>query len=190
LEEARIAEDLRGRDHGNGHVCSKLSSPTPFGGGPMKARANKGSQEANAKPVMSKLLPDLPGKEVVILTVTYPPGHAGVVHRHNANGFIYVLEGSVVMGVRGDEPVTLGPGQTFCGGPNDIHTIGRNPSKATPANFLVFLIKDKDAPISIPESNSDTSIERLMLAAFSRSERSGPARRILGVQNDWRSSKA
>jgi quercetin dioxygenase-like cupin family protein len=86
----------------------------------MKARANKASQEANAKPVMSKLLPDLPGKEVVILTVTYPPGHAGVVHRHNANGFIYVLEGSVVMGVRADKPVTLGPGQTFYEGPNDI----------------------------------------------------------------------
>jgi quercetin dioxygenase-like cupin family protein len=117
---------------------------------PAAERANKASQEANAKPVMSKLLPDLPGKEVVILTVTYPPGHAGAVHRHNANGFIYVLEGSVVMGVRGDAPVTLGPGQTFYENPNDIHTIGRNPSRTTPAKFLVFLIKDKDAPISIP----------------------------------------
>ena len=117
---------------------------------PAPERANKASEEANVKPVMSKLLPDLPGKEVVILTVTYPPGHAGAVHRHNANGFIYVLEGSVVMGVRGDAPVTLGPGQTFYEGPNDIHTIGRNPSRTTSAKFLVFLIKDKDAPISIP----------------------------------------
>jgi mannose-6-phosphate isomerase-like protein (cupin superfamily) len=75
--------------------------------------ANKASQEADAKLVMLKLLPDLPGKEVVIMTVTYPPEHSGAVHRHNANGFIYVLEGSVVMGVRGEEPVTLGPGQTF-----------------------------------------------------------------------------
>ena len=82
--------------------------------------------------------------------VTYPPGHAGAVHRHNPNGLIHVLEGSVVMGVRGDEPVTLGPGQTFYESPNDIHPIGRNPSKTTPAKFLVFLTKDKDAPISIP----------------------------------------
>lgn len=112
--------------------------------------ANEASQEANVKPLMSKLLPDLPGKEVVILTLTYPPGHSGAVHRHNANGFVYVLEGSVVMGVRGEEPVTRGPGQTFYEGPNDIHTVGRNPSKTTPAKFLVFLVKDKDAPISIP----------------------------------------
>ena len=117
---------------------------------PAAERASKASQEANAKQVMSKLLPDLPGKEVVILTVTYPPGHVGAVHRHKANGFIYVLEGSVVMGVRGEAPITLGPGQTFYEGPNDIHTIGRNPSKTTRAKFLVFLIKDKDAPVSIP----------------------------------------
>jgi len=99
---------------------------------------------------MSKPLPDLPGKEVVIMAVSYPPGHAGAVHRHNANGFIYVLEGSVVMGIRGNGPVTLGPGQTFYESPNDIQTIGRNPSKTTPAKVLVFPIKDKDAPISIP----------------------------------------
>ena len=112
--------------------------------------ANKASQEANVKPVMSTLLPDLFGKEVVILTVTYPPEYSGAVHRHNANGFIYVLEGSVVMGVRGEKPVTLRSGQTFYEGPKDIHTVGRNPSKTTSAKFLVFLIKDKDAPISIP----------------------------------------
>ena len=111
---------------------------------------NKDSQEANAKPVMSKLLPDFPGKEVVMMTVTYPSGYSGAVHRHNADGFIYVLEGSVVMGVNGGEPVTLGPGQTFYESPNDIHTIGRNTSKTRPVKFLVFLIKDKDAPISIP----------------------------------------
>jgi quercetin dioxygenase-like cupin family protein len=111
---------------------------------------HKPSQEANATPLTSKVLPDFPGKEVVMLTVTYPPGHSGAVHRHNADGFIYVLEGSVEMAVNGGEPVTLGPGQTFYEGPNDIHTIGRNASKTRPAKLLVFLIKDKDAPISVP----------------------------------------
>ena len=112
--------------------------------------ADEASQEAKATPVISKLLPDFPGKEVVMLTVTYPPGHSGPVHKHNANGFIYVLEGSVELAVNGGEPVTLGPGQTFYEGPNDIHTISRNASKTRPAKFLVFLIKDKDAPISAP----------------------------------------
>lgn len=106
--------------------------------------------EANATPVLSKLLPDFPGKEVVMLTVTYPPASSGAVHKHNAHGFIYVLEGSVVMGVNGGAPVTLTPGQTFYEGPNDIHTIGRNASKTRRAKFLVFLIKDKDGPIVVP----------------------------------------
>ena len=99
---------------------------------------------------MWKLLADFPGKEVVIMTVTYPPGHSGAVHRHNAHGFIYILEGSVVMAVNGGVPVTVATGQTFYEVPNDIHTVGRNASKTRPAKFLVLLIKDKDALISVP----------------------------------------
>jgi quercetin dioxygenase-like cupin family protein len=118
---------------------------------------NKASQEAEATPVISKPLPDFPGKEVVMIPVMYPPGRSGAVHRHNAHGFIYVLEGSIVMGVKGGEPVTLVPGQTFYEGPNDIHTIGRNASKTTPAKFLVFLIKDQDAPISVPVKQFGTN---------------------------------
>jgi quercetin dioxygenase-like cupin family protein len=110
----------------------------------------KASQETDTTPLISKPLPDFPGKEVVMVTVTYPPKSSGAVHIHNAHGFIYVLEGSIVVGVNGGEPVTLAPGQTFYEGPNDIHTISRNASKARPAKFLVFLIKDKDAPISVP----------------------------------------
>jgi len=110
----------------------------------------KTSQEAKATPLMSKPLPDFPGKEVLMITVTYPPGGSDPVHKHNAHGFIYVLEGSIVMGVKGGRPVTLTPGQTFYEGPNDIHTVGRNASKTKPAKFLVFLLKDKDAPVLIP----------------------------------------
>lgn len=111
---------------------------------------NKASQEASVTPVMSKLISDFQGKEVVMITVTYPPGSSDPVHRHNAHGFIYVLEGSVIMGVNEGKPVTLTPGQAFYEGPNDIHTIGRNASQTKPAKFLVFLIKDKDAPILVP----------------------------------------
>jgi quercetin dioxygenase-like cupin family protein len=111
---------------------------------------NTVSIEALTASLMSKQLPDFPGKEVVMMTVTYVPGHAGASHKHNAHGFIYVLEGSVVMGINGREPVTLAPGQTFYEGPNDIHTISRNASSTRIARFLVFLIKDKDAPIQLP----------------------------------------
>jgi quercetin dioxygenase-like cupin family protein len=106
--------------------------------------------EGQASQVMSQLLADIPGKQVVILAITYPPGHSGAVHRHNAHAFAYVLEGSVVMGLNDGTPVTLTPGQTFYEGPNDIHTISRNASKTKPAKFLVFLIKDKNAPITVP----------------------------------------
>lgn len=110
----------------------------------------KAFQETKATPLMSKPLPDFPAKEVLMLTVTYPPGGSDPVHRHNAHVFVYVLEGSIVMGVKGGEPVTLTPGQTFYEGPDDIHTVSRNASKTKPAKFLVFLLKDKDAPVLVP----------------------------------------
>ena len=106
--------------------------------------------EERASQVMSQLLPDIPGKQVVILAITYPPGYSGAVHRHNAYAFAYVLQGSVVMGLNHGTAVTLTPGQTLYEGPNDIHTISRNASKTKPAKFLVFLIKNKDTPITAP----------------------------------------
>ena len=106
--------------------------------------------EGRATQVMSQLLADIPGKQVVVLAITYPPGYSGAVHRHNAHAFAYVLEGAVVMGLNDRTAVTLTTGQTFYEGPNDIHTISRNASKTKPAKFLVFLIKNKSAPITVP----------------------------------------
>ena len=91
--------------------------------------------------LFSRDLSDLPGKEGTMLIVEYPPGGADPVHRHNANAFVYVLEGSVIMQVKGSEPVTLHPGQTFYEGPDDIHVVGRNASKTEPAKFLVVFVK-------------------------------------------------
>ena len=108
------------------------------------------AQEAKVTTLMVKPLPDFPGKDVQMFTVEYPPGSQDPVHRHNANGFIYVLEGSIVMAVNDGKPVTLTAGQTYYEGPNDVHTIGRNASKTAPAKFVVFLLKDKDAPLLIP----------------------------------------
>ena len=99
---------------------------------------------------MSRDLSDIPGKEGDMLIVEYAPGAVDPVHRHDTNAFVYVLEGSVVMQVKGGEQVTLQPGQTFYEGPNDIHVVGRNASKTEPAKFLVVFIKNKGAPILTP----------------------------------------
>jgi quercetin dioxygenase-like cupin family protein len=99
---------------------------------------------------MTKPLPEFPGKEVEMITVEFEPDGADPVHRHNAHGFIYVLEGSVVMQVRGEKEVTLTTGQTFYEGPEDVHAVGRNASNTTRAKLLALLIKDKGAPSFIP----------------------------------------
>jgi quercetin dioxygenase-like cupin family protein len=108
------------------------------------------AQEVKVTSLMSKDLPENPGKEGLMITVEYPPGGSDPIHRHNAHAFLYVLEGSVVMQVKGGKEVTLTPGQTFYEGPNDVHIVGRNASKTQPAKFLVFLVKDKGAPVFVP----------------------------------------
>ncbi len=120
-------------------VCSLLPISSPLF-----------AQQAKVTSLMSKPMPDSPGKELLMISVEYPPGASDPVHRHNAQAFLYVLEGSVIMGVNGEKPVALSAGQTFYEGPNDVHTVGRNASKTMPAKFLVFIIKDTGAPVVIP----------------------------------------
>ncbi|HEY7088789.1 MAG TPA: cupin domain-containing protein [Tepidisphaeraceae bacterium] len=110
--------------------------------------------EAKVTSLLSKDLKEFPGKEGLMITVEYPPGCVDPVHRHNAHAFIYVLEGSIVMQVKGGKEVTLKPGETFYEGPDDIHTVGRNASTTERAKFVVFFVKDKDAPILVPEKQS------------------------------------
>jgi quercetin dioxygenase-like cupin family protein len=108
------------------------------------------AQEPKVASLMSKDLPENPGKELLMITVEHVPGGSSPIHRHNAHAMVYVLEGSVVMQVKGGKEVTLTPGQTFYEGPNDIHVVDRNASKTKPAKFVVFLIKDKGAPALVP----------------------------------------
>ena len=105
------------------------------------------AQQAVVTSLMSKDLPEMPGKEALMIMVEYPPGSQDPVHRHNAHAFLYVLEGSVVMQVKGGKEATLTPGQTFYEGPDDIHVVGKNASSTKPAKFLVLLIKEKGAPV-------------------------------------------
>jgi len=115
-----------------------------------QAQAQSGPRDPIVHPRLSKVLADIPGKEVLVLNVEFPPGGADPVHRHDAHGFIYVLEGEIVMGVKGGKPVTLRPGDTFYEGPDDIHTIGRNASKTKRARFMVVLVKNTGVDAVLP----------------------------------------
>jgi quercetin dioxygenase-like cupin family protein len=108
------------------------------------------AREPKITALMSKDLPESPGKEALMITVEHAPGGASAIHRHNARAFVYVLEGSVVMQLKGGQPVTLTPGQSFYEGPDDVHIVDRNASSTRPAKFLVLLIKDKGAPALVP----------------------------------------
>jgi quercetin dioxygenase-like cupin family protein len=110
----------------------------------------RAADSAAVTPLMLKELTDIPGKEMLMITVDYPPGAVDPVHRHDAHAFIYVLQGSIVMQVRGRKEVTLGPGQSFYEGPNDVHTVGRNASTTEPAKFIVVLLKRKGVDVVLP----------------------------------------
>ena len=116
------------------------------------AAQTPGAKDAKVTPLMTKALADMPGKEVTVLAVEYMPGGSDPIHRHNAHGFIYVLEGTIIMQVKGGKEVTLTPGETFYEGPDDVHIVGRNASTTKPAKFLVVLLKNQGAPILVPES--------------------------------------
>jgi quercetin dioxygenase-like cupin family protein len=114
------------------------------------AGATLAAQEGTVRPLLSKGLARDPGKELSMITVEYAPGGSTPVHTHHAQALVYVLEGSIVMQVKGAAPVTLSPGQTFYEGLDDVHIVSRNASQTAPAKFVVFLVKDKGAPILTP----------------------------------------
>jgi quercetin dioxygenase-like cupin family protein len=114
------------------------------------ARSQPEPPGAEVTQLMSKNLPDVPGKEGVMITVEYPPGGSDPIHRHNADVFVYVMEGSIVVQLRGGQETTLTPGQTFYEGPDDVHVLSRNASATEPAKFVVFFVKDVGAPVLVP----------------------------------------
>ncbi len=108
------------------------------------------AEKVKVTDLMTKDLPNIPGKEVTMIAVEYAPGGADPVHRHNASAFVYVLEGSIEMQMKGAEKVTLHPGDTFYEDPEGVHLVGRNASDTKPAKFIVLLVKEKGAPILTP----------------------------------------
>jgi len=108
------------------------------------------AKAADVKELFAIDLADYPGKEGRMIEVSYPPGAHDVVHRHDADAFVYVLEGQIIMQLQGQPAVTLKAGQTFYEGPTDVHVVGRNASNTEPARFVVVLLKGKGAPIFTP----------------------------------------
>jgi len=108
------------------------------------------AQAADVKDLFAIDLADYPGKEGRVIEVSYPPGAQDVIHRHDAHAFVYVLEGRIVMQLKGQPAVTLKAGQTFYEGPTDVHLVGRNASDTEPARFVVVLLKGRGAPILTP----------------------------------------
>jgi quercetin dioxygenase-like cupin family protein len=108
------------------------------------------AQEAKVTPIVTQDLKGTDGKEGTMIIVEYAPGGSSAAHRHNAYAFVYVLEGSVVMQVKNGKEMTLGPGQTFLESPEDVHTVSRNASTTRPVKFLVFFVKPKGAPLTVP----------------------------------------
>jgi quercetin dioxygenase-like cupin family protein len=106
-------------------------------------------------PLMTRDLAGIPGKEAIVLTVAYGPGESSRPHRHDANVFVYVLEGTITMQVKGGPAVTLHPGQTYYESPSDIHTVSENASKTAPAKILVFIVKDKGTPVTRAVTTED-----------------------------------
>jgi quercetin dioxygenase-like cupin family protein len=126
-------------------LCSLLVTAVPFG-----AASAQSAPQPIVVPVMQKDLADMPGREMLMLSVEYPPGAVEHIHRHDAYAFVYVLEGTIVEGVRGGKEVTLTPGQAFYEGPNDVHTVGRNASTTQPAKFVVVLVKKNGVDAVLP----------------------------------------
>jgi quercetin dioxygenase-like cupin family protein len=126
-------------------LCSLIVVALPFG-----AAFAQAAPQPVVVPVMQKDLADMPGKEMLMLTVEYPPGTVEHIHRHDAHAFLYVLEGTIVEQVRGGKEVTLTPGQTFYEGPDDVHTVGRNASTTKPAKFVVVMLKKKGVDAVLP----------------------------------------
>ena len=126
-------------------LCSLIAAALP-----LAAAFAQTAPQPIVTPVMQKDLADIPGREMLMLSVEYPPGTVEHIHRHDAYAFVYVLEGTIVEGVRGGKEVTLTPGQTFYEGPNDVHTIGRNASTTKPAKFVVVLVKKKGVDAVLP----------------------------------------
>jgi quercetin dioxygenase-like cupin family protein len=84
--------------------------------------------------------PSRDGLAVHAVRVDYQPGGFSRVHRHPAGAYVYVINGSVMFGLGGREPVVLKAGDAFYEPPGALHSVSRNASEEVPASFIAFFV--------------------------------------------------
>lgn len=135
-----------------------------------------------AKELMSRDLIGAPGKEVVVSTIEVPPGASSAPHRHDAQVFVYILQGKMIMQVKGGQRSVLGPGQMFYESPSDVHSVSANASMTEAAKFLALSIKDKDKPGSMPVAPDQARLP--VPVASDQTEAQPPPQRGVLMQRD------
>ena len=116
------------------------------------------AQPSPARPVRSteifrQALPDVRGKEVVVVSIEYAPGAESTKHRHRGPVFAYVVRGAIASQLGTEPPVTYGEGEMWYEPPGAIHSVSRNASETEPAKMITFFVADQRQVLTEPISN-------------------------------------
>jgi quercetin dioxygenase-like cupin family protein len=106
------------------------------------------------KVAFAHALPNVEGKRLVAVTVTYSPGAKSLAHHHAASAFIYayVLSGAIRSQVGEEPPKIYHAGESFYEMPGSHHRVSENASDNESASLLaVFVVDSKDEPLSTPD---------------------------------------
>lgn len=116
------------------------------------ASSQQPSPATKVTTLMKQALADIPGREVIVITLDIPPGAASPPHRHPGHHvFGYVLEGSYKIKVDQGPETVLTNGQTFHEAPGQLHAVSANASQTEPAKVLAFIVAESGKPITVPE---------------------------------------
>jgi quercetin dioxygenase-like cupin family protein len=119
---------------------------------PIPAAAQQPAPATKVTTLLKQVLADLPGREVVVVTLDIPPGGGSAAHRHPGHHiFGYVLEGSYKLKVGDGAETVLSKGQTFYEAPGQLHAVSANASQTEPAKVLAFIVAESGKPITVPE---------------------------------------
>jgi quercetin dioxygenase-like cupin family protein len=99
---------------------------------------------------MKQPLADMAGKVATVLAVDYAPGAASDPHVYPGSVFAYVLKGTVVTQVEGEQPMTYTKGQSWYESPKQPHLVTKNASRTEPAKHLVFLLSQVGEALKAP----------------------------------------
>lgn len=117
------------------------------------------SSEAELRETSTRIfgrdLPNVPGKQLLAVEVSYPPGASTPSHRHPDSAFIfaYVLSGEIESVVDDEEPRIYRAGESWHEAPGAHHRVSRNASKTKPAKLLaVFVAESGTGQLVFPDA--------------------------------------